>query len=168
MWALPSGDDWVAVGEEPLPVAEASTWAVMASCGAVVAFSGTVRDHSDGRVGVTRLEYEAYPEYVVPKLEAIASEVRQRWPDVGRIALLHRTGVLELSEVSVVTVVSTPHRAEAFEACRFAIDALKATAPIWKLETWAGGTDWSTCGDEIVDMADLRHRAEHLHLPEQA
>jgi len=152
---MPSGDDWIAVGEEPLPFAEAAAWAVLPSCGAVVTFAGTVRDHSDGRPGVSALEYEAYPEYVVPRLEAIAAEVRARFSGVGRIALLHRLGRLALGDVSVVTVVSMPHRAEAFDACRFAIDALKASAPIWKLETWEGGTDWSACGHDALELHEL-------------
>ena len=140
---VPHTDDWCALSEGPLPVTEALRWAAMPACGAVVTFCGTVRDHSDGRPEVTSLEYEAYAQEVEPRLARVAAVARERWPVVGRIALLHRVGVLGVSEVAVVVVVSTPSRSEAFEAARFCIDTLKETVPIWKKETWAGGTDWS-------------------------
>ena len=119
-------------------------WAGLPSCGAVVLFNGTVRDHAEGRPGVSSLEYEAYEEEVVPRLAAIAAEARARWPVLGRVALLHRTGALVVRETSVVVAASAPHRPEAFSAARFCIDTLKATVPIWKRETWEGGTDWGT------------------------
>ena len=74
---------------------------------------------------------------------AIVAAARERWPELGRAVVWHRIGHIELGEASVVVVVSTPHREEAFDACRYLIDTLKATAPIWKHETWEGGTDWS-------------------------
>ena len=126
----------------PLPVDAATAWVVLPTCGAVVTFVGTARDHAGDRTGVETLTYEAYEEQAVPKLAAVAEEVRTTWPDVGRIALLHRTGGLALGDAAVVVAVSTPHRAEAFEAARYAIDAVKATVPIWKKESWAGGEDW--------------------------
>ena len=127
----------------PLPVADALAWARRPDCGGVVLFSGDVRDSSPGRTGVSSLTYEAYEEEVEPRLAAIAADARQRWPDLGRLVLLHRTGTLAVGESSVVVVASAPHRAEAFEAARFCIDTLKHTVPIWKLETWDGGEDWS-------------------------
>jgi molybdopterin synthase catalytic subunit len=145
-------DDWVALTRERLPVHAALDWAVRPDCGAVVLFSGTVRDHSEGRPGVTSLEYEAYEEEAEPRLAAIAAEARRRWPAVGRIALLHRSGPLAVTETSVVVVVSAPHRDEAFVAARWAIDTLKATVPIWKRETWAGGEDWSACDHPVADV----------------
>jgi molybdopterin synthase catalytic subunit len=151
----PSGvDTWVALTDEPLPVGAAADWAVRPDCGAVVLFSGTVRDHAEGRTGVTRLVYEAYAEQVEPKLVAIAEEARTRWP-VGRLALLHRTGELALGESSVVVVASSAHRGEAFDVARFCIDTLKATVPIWKRETWDGGEDWGLCAHDVVDVSDL-------------
>ena len=78
-------------------------------CGGIVTFCGTVRDHSDGRAAVTSLEYEAYEEQVVPRLSAVASAARARWPQIGRLALLHRVGRLEVGEVAVVVAASTPH-----------------------------------------------------------
>ena len=133
-------------------MAEASTWVVLPACGAVVVFAGTVRDHAEGRTGVTRLDYEAYEEQVDPRLRAIAAEARVRWPAVGRIVLLHRVGSLALTEVSVVIAVSAPHRAEAFEAARWCIDTVKATVPIWKRETWDGGRDWATCATDVAEV----------------
>lgn len=127
----------------PLPVGDALAWAQRPSCGGVVLFSGDVRDSSPGREGVTSLTYEAYDEEVEPRLASIAADARQRWPDLGRLVLLHRTGQLSVGECSVVVVASAPHRAEAFAAARYCIDTLKHTVPIWKLETWDGGEDWS-------------------------
>jgi molybdopterin synthase catalytic subunit len=110
-------------------------------CGAVVTFLGTVRDLTDGRVTVA-LDYEAYPGMAEKKLAEIEQETRQRWP-VGEIALVHRLGHLEVGDVSVAVAVSCPHRAQAFDACRYAIDRLKEVVPIWKKENWAdGGTGW--------------------------
>jgi molybdopterin synthase catalytic subunit len=147
-----TGDTWVALTDEELPVAAISTWVVRADCGAVVVFSGTVRDHAEGRPGVSGLAYEAYAEQVEPRLLAIADEARSRWP-VGRMALLHRVGPLDLGEVSVVVAVSAPHRPEAFEAARFGIDRLKATVPIWKRETWDGGEDWGLDAHDIDEVS---------------
>jgi molybdopterin synthase catalytic subunit len=146
------GNDWLALTHEPLPVAAAHDWAVRPDCGAVVVFSGTVRDHAEGRSGVTELEYEAYEEQVVPKLADIAADIRRRWPMTGRIALLHRVGPLGVGDVSVVVVASSPHRPEAFEAARHGIDTLKATVPIWKRETWEGGVDWGTCAHDVEHL----------------
>ncbi len=110
-------------------------------CGAVVTFLGTVREMTDGKV-TTALEYEAYPGMAEKKLAEIEAETRQRWP-VGEIVLVHRLGRLEVGEVSVAVAVSCPHRADAFDACRFAIDRLKDMVPIWKKENWAdGSTEW--------------------------
>lgn len=144
-------DDWLDVGPGELPVAAAYGWSVQPQCGAVVVFSGTVRDHAEGRQGVDHLTYEAYEEQVIPRFAEIVAELRRRWPDTGRVAVLHRTGRLDVGESSVVTVVSAPHRAEAFEAGRFAIDALKESAPIWKHEVWAGGADWGTGARSVRD-----------------
>jgi molybdopterin synthase catalytic subunit len=165
MLVAPEGSDWIAMSANELPTADAMSWAVAPSCGAVVTFCGTVRDHSEGRTGVTFLEYEAYAEQVEPRLQAVADAARRRWPVIGRIALLHRIGRLAVGEVSVVVVVSTPNRPESFAAARFCIDTLKAAVPIWKRETWSGGSDWSVCDHEIDDV-DLDHEAHHELLEE--
>lgn len=145
-----SGDEWLAVGHESLPVGLAYDWAVQPHCGAVVLFSGTVRDNAEGRSDVEALTYEAFEERVVTVFSDIARETRHRWPDVGRIALLHCLGRLQLGESSVLAVVSAPHRPEAFAAARYAIDALKSSAPIWKKEHWEGGDSWGTGAQAIV------------------
>lgn len=152
MRTAPEGDTWLALGPEPLPVGAAADWAVLPRCGALVVFSGTARDHAAGRPGVSLLEYEAYEEQVVPRLAAIAGDCRSRWPDLGRIALLHRVGPVPVGESSVVVAVSAPHRQEAFAAARHAIDTLKATVPIWKRETWEGGSEWGLDATEVAEV----------------
>jgi len=110
-------------------------------CGAVVTFLGTVREMTAGRVTVA-LDYEAYPGMAEKKMAEIERETRERWP-VGDMALVHRLGHMEVGEISVAVAVSCPHRAQAFEACRYAIDRLKELVPIWKKENWAdGSTEW--------------------------
>jgi len=132
----PEAADWLAISRDPLPVAEASAWAVLPGCGGVVSFVGTVRDHAEGRDGVTGLVYEAYEEHVAASVAAVAAEVRARHPGVGRLGILHRIGPVQVTEAAVVVVVSAPHRNEAFAAARLAIDATKASVPIWKCESW--------------------------------
>jgi len=146
------GDDWVALSEARLPVASASEWIVLPGCGATVTFTGTARDHAEGRPGVQRLEYEAYEEPALARMRAIAAEIHTRWPAVGRIALLHRTGVVELGDAAVVVAVSAPHRAEAFEAARLGIDELKRTVPIWKRESWDGGESWGLEAQHLTEV----------------
>ena len=155
----PDGETWVGLTEAELSAGQVYDWCVRPDCGAVVLFSGTVRDHAEGRDGVTHLTYEAYEEHALPKLSAIADEMRSRWPDLGRIALLHRTGRLALGESSVLVVVSSPHRPEAFVAARFGIDALKASVPIWKHEVWNGGSDWALGAQHLVDAVDVPSEA---------
>jgi molybdopterin synthase catalytic subunit len=146
--------DWIALTADPLPVGDAVAWAVRPGCGAVACFVGTVRDHAEGRSGVSGLEYEAYEEQVERRLGDIAVAARGRWPELGRVALLHRVGALVVGEASVVVVASTPHRAEAFEAARWCIDTLKATVPIWKRETWADGQGWGTGAHDVVEVGE--------------
>lgn len=137
-----SAPDWCALTSFPLSLGRLADWTVRPECGAVVAFSGTVRDHAEGRPGVSLLEYEAYEEQVTPKLQAIVDEARRRWPTLGRMVLVHRVGPMTVGESSVVVAVSSPHRPEAFEAARFGIDSLKSTVPIWKKEHWGDEADW--------------------------
>lgn len=150
----PEAPDWIGLSTGVLPVEQAMTWATRPGCGAVVCFTGVVRDHSEGRPGVVSLRYEAYEEQAVARLAEVARETRRRWPEVDRIALLHRLGDLALSETSVAVVVSSPHRPEAFEAARFCIDTLKETVPIWKAEEWQGGSDWAVGEHPIRPVAE--------------
>lgn len=140
---IPDARDWVALTDEPLPCADAVQWATVPSAGAVVTFSGVVRDHAEGRPGVEGMTYEAYAGPAERALGDIAAEIHRRWPAVARVALLHRVGELELSETSVFVAVSAPHRGIAFRAAEFAIDTVKSAVPIWKQEHWAGGSDWA-------------------------
>src|SRR4051794_14834593 len=110
-------------------------------CGGVVLFLGTVRDLTGDEVTVA-LDYEAYPAMAQKKLAQVEEETRERWP-VGDVALVHRLGRLGVGEVSVAVAVSCPHRAEAFAACRYAIDRVKEVVPIWKKENAPGGSsEW--------------------------
>lgn len=111
------------------------------SCGAVVTFLGSVRDLTGEEVTIA-LDYEAHGPMAEKKMTEIAEDTRERWP-VFDIAMVHRLGRLEVGEISVAVAVSCPHRAQAFEACRHAIDRLKELVPIWKKENWADGrTEW--------------------------
>lgn len=154
--ATPAGEsnDWVAVTTDVLDVGGAYGWAVRPECGAVVVFSGTVRDHADGRDNVTHLTYEAYEDKALARLADIVTEARRRWPTIVRVALLHRVGRLELGESSVLVVVSSPHRPEAFEAGRYCIDTLKLAVPIWKQEEWSDGVDWGTGAHDITSVTN--------------
>jgi molybdopterin synthase catalytic subunit len=126
---------------EPIDYGALTEQVRRADCGAVVVFLGTVRDLTDGRVTVA-LDYEAYPTMAEKKMAEIEGETRKRWP-VGEMAMVHRLGHLDVGEISVAVAVSCPHRAQAFEACHFAIDRLKELVPIWKKENWAdGSTEW--------------------------
>jgi len=147
-----AGDDWLGLFTDPLPTDAALKWAGRPDCGGVVLFSGAVRDHSDGRPGVTCLDYEAYGEEVLPRLQAIAAEARRRWCDLGRVVLLHRVGRLVVGDISVVVVAGAPHRHEAFAAARYCIDTLKATVPIWKHEFWAEGSGWSQACQPVAPV----------------
>lgn len=119
-------------------------------CGGVVLFLGTVRDLT-GSVATAHLDYDAYPPMAEKILAEIETEVRNRWP-VGEVVLVHRVGRLEIGDVAVAVAVSCPHRAEAFEACRFAIDAVKERVPIWKRETAPDGTgDWVHPGSGTIE-----------------
>jgi molybdopterin synthase catalytic subunit len=110
-------------------------------CGAVVIFLGTVRDLTGDQLTVA-LDYAAYGPMAERKMSEIEAVTRSRWP-IGEIEIVHRLGRLKVGEVSVAVAVSCPHRDEAFEACRYAIDRLKELVPIWKKENWADGrTEW--------------------------
>jgi molybdopterin synthase catalytic subunit len=108
--------------------------------GGIVVFEGVVRDNARGKQ-VRYLEYDVYPEMAVQQIREILTEAERRW-HVDRIAVAHRIGRLEIGEASVIIVVATPHRAEAFEACRYIIDTLKTRVPIWKKEVATNGEEW--------------------------
>jgi molybdopterin synthase catalytic subunit len=109
--------------------------------GAVVTFIGVVRGVTEGRETLY-LEYEAYPEMAEKVLQQIADEIRARWTDIREVAIVHRVGRLEIGETAVVIALSASHRAQTFDALRYAIDRIKDIAPIWKKEFWADGAEW--------------------------
>jgi molybdopterin synthase catalytic subunit len=144
--------DWVGLSSEPLVAEEALAWVRRPDCGASVIFSGSVRDHSEGRPAVSQLEYEAYTEQVEERLAGLAAEARRKWPDLGRVALWHRVGILSIEDTTVVVAVSAPHREDAFLAARWCIDTLKSTVPVWKREVWSGGEDWGLDAHPVTEV----------------
>jgi molybdopterin synthase catalytic subunit len=121
--------------------------------GAVVVFDGFVRNNFKGQ-RTLYLEYESYEAMAYTKMREIGAEVHAKFP-VHRVAIVHRLGRLEIGETSVVIVVTSPHRAAAFDACRFAIDTLKRVVPIWKKEYFAGGAVWAE-GEKSWQEANSR------------
>jgi molybdopterin synthase catalytic subunit len=109
--------------------------------GAIALFYGIVRNHSEGR-DVERLEYEAHESMAVRKLREVADQTKRRFPEISEIGAWHRIGVLEIGEASLLVAVSSPHRAQAFEACHWAVDRIKEVVPVFKKEHWAGGSAW--------------------------
>lgn len=132
------------ITEAPLSVDAVAARVRHRSSGAIATFTGVVRERSRGRQ-VRYLEYEAYPEMAVPKMQEIAAEIRGKW-EVDAVAMSHRVGRLEVGEASVVIAVAAPHRQQALEACAYAIERLKVTLPIWKKEVWADGSEWIGLG----------------------
>lgn len=125
--------DNFAITFAPLSLEEVYNLADDPANGAVVVMSGTVRNQTDGKP-VVYLEYQAYEPMAVEVFRQIAQQIRQKWQDTQRVVIHHRVGRLQIGEISVLVAVGCPHRAEAFEACRYAIDTLKHNAPIWKKE----------------------------------
>jgi molybdopterin synthase catalytic subunit len=110
------------------------------SVGGIVVFEGVVRDHARGKQ-IRYLEYDIYSEMAEQQIRVIVAEAQRRW-GIEHVAVAHRFGRLEIGEASVIIVVASPHRAEAFEACRYIIDTLKTTVPIWKKEVATDGEEW--------------------------
>jgi molybdopterin synthase catalytic subunit len=131
---------------EPLDVAEVYKLADISANGAVVLMSGIVRDRTAGRA-VDYLDYQAYDAMALRVFAQIGRDIRRMYPDVSRVVIHHRLGKLLVGEISVLIAVGSPHRAEAFDACRYAIDTLKQHAPIWKKEYWLDGdSSWVNIG----------------------
>ena len=126
--------------DQPIDATELGNLVRSDADGAVCVFLGVARKYSRGRE-VVHLEYEAYPEMAEKKMAEIGDEMRVKF-GAERVVILHRTGVLAIGEASVGIAVATPHRAEAFQACQYAIDRLKQVVPIWKKEVWSTGEQW--------------------------
>ena len=136
-------DDWIELTVAPLDTAAAVRAVTDPGAGGIDVFLGTTRaEISPVGVPLAALDYEAYPEMALAQMRDLARRARERWP-IQRLALLHRIGRVAVGEPSVLIAVACPHRAEAFDACRFLIDALKREVAVWKKEVWAdGSTTW--------------------------
>jgi MoaE-MoaD fusion protein len=134
-------DDIFEITREPIDKQALEQRLVSGSAGAVVTFDGIVRNQTKGRPVLT-LQYEAYVPMALKEMRRIGAEVHEKWPDVLRVGIIHRFGELTISESSVAITITSPHRRVAFEACRYAIDRLKQTVPIWKKEVFADGEAW--------------------------
>ena len=124
----------------PLNIQSTIDWIMSPESGGIDVFIGTVRNATKGKK-VIRLEFEAYEPMAIAEMEKIAKQAFEKWP-VQKILIHHRTGILEVGEVPVVIAVSAAHRAAAFNACRYIIDTLKQTVPIWKKEFFEDGEVW--------------------------
>jgi molybdopterin synthase catalytic subunit len=134
------GAPYCRLSAEPLALEEVLRAVGGSAQGGIVSFSGVVRGWSKGRA-VARLEYEAYGTMALRTLGALIASIEEAYPGV-KVAIVHRTGVLQVGEVAVVIAASAPHRAEAFTACQQAIDRLKQEVPIWKKEVFTDGEEW--------------------------
>jgi molybdopterin synthase catalytic subunit len=144
--ATPHPGDHCAITFAPLSLEQVYQLADDAANGAIVVMSGMVRNNTDGKA-VIALDYQAYEPMALRVFQQIAAEIRQTWPDVTHVVIHHRTGKLQIGEISVLVAVGCPHRSEAFAACQYAIDTLKHNAPIWKKEIWQdGSSSWVSIG----------------------
>ena len=134
-------EDVFEITREPIDKLGLEQRLLTGGAGAVVTFDGVVRDNTKGRKVLT-LDYDAYPPMAVKEMRRVGEEIRQRWPEVERIGIVHRFGKMKISESSVVIVVTSPHRKVAFEACHYAIDRVKQVVPIWKKEIFEDGEAW--------------------------
>ncbi len=125
---------------EPIDVTTALSYLQSEQAGAIDLFLGVVRDNTQERP-VDRLEYEAYDRMAISEMQKIADEAQQQWP-ILRYAIIHRKGTLQIGEMAVLIGVATAHRADAFDACRYIIDTIKKTVPIWKKEVFSNGEEW--------------------------
>lgn len=139
--SMTSESDKFELVEQPIDAAGLIEWVRADPDGAIVTFDGFVRNQSHGRE-TSYLEYESYTEMALQKMREIGRLIHEKFA-VDRIAIVHRLGRLEIGETSVLIAVSAPHRSPAFEACRFAIDTLKKTVPIWKKEYFTDGAVWA-------------------------
>lgn len=134
------------ITDQPLSLDDVARRVSRPDCGAITTFAGVVRGEtaaSDGVRGTDFLNYEAYTGMAETMMARIGDEIMEKWPKVVAVSILHRVGRLDIEEPSVVIAVATPHRGDGcFEACRYAIERLKAIVPIWKEENWSDGQVW--------------------------
>jgi molybdopterin synthase catalytic subunit len=137
------------ISKEPINIQAVIDKVVEREAGAITTFIGTVRELTHGKKTLF-LIYEAYEAMAVKKLAQIGAEIEERWPG-AKAAITHRVGRLEITDVAVVIAVSTPHRADSFEASRYAIERIKEIVPIWKKEHWEDGEEW--IGNQLETVA---------------
>jgi molybdopterin synthase catalytic subunit len=130
----------IKISDKPLDISDCINWAMSPQCGGIDIFIGTVRNITNGKI-VTQLQYEAYEKMALSEMKKIAEQALQTWT-VEKVLIHHRKGILSIGEAAVVIAVSAPHRAAAFDACKYAIDTLKKTVPIWKKEIFEDGEVW--------------------------
>jgi molybdopterin synthase catalytic subunit len=145
------------VVDEPVDVDSLIEWATTPGTGAVVTFTGTVRDHSPELTDVVAIDYEVFERAARARLQDLGARALETFAQVGRVALIHRRGHVALGEGSVWVVVSAAHRAEAFEAATYCIDVLKETVPVWKQELTADGDSQPATGTPVADL-ETAHR----------
>jgi molybdopterin synthase catalytic subunit len=128
------------ITQVPISIEEVVKKVIRPEAGAVTTFIGTVREFTNGKRTLF-LQYEAYVSMAEKKLEQIGKEIAEKWPD-AKVAITHRIGKLDISDIAVVIAVSTPHRKDAYEANQYAIERIKQIVPIWKKEHWENGEEW--------------------------
>jgi molybdopterin synthase catalytic subunit len=129
-----------AITKEPISIEEVVKKVIRPEAGAVTTFIGTVREFTNGKRTLF-LQYEAYVSMAEKKLAQIGEEIKEKWPE-AQVAITHRIGKLDISDIAVVIAVSTPHRKDAYEANQYAIERIKQIVPIWKKEHWENGEEW--------------------------
>ena len=144
-------DTLFAITEDEIDINEVTQKVIRREAGAVVTFTGTVREFTYGKKTLF-LRYDAYESMAIKQLKRIGEEIHEKWPDAVT-AIFHRTGSLEISDIAVVIAVSTPHRKHAYEANEYAIERIKQIVPIWKQEQWEDGTEW--VGDQLESTAGI-------------
>lgn len=130
----------IKISSQPLDIQTCIDWVMSPQSGGIDVFIGTVRDTTKGKP-VQHLEFDAYEKMAITELEKIVKEAGEKWP-IHKLLVHHRTGILSVGDIPVIIAVSAAHRAAAFEACRYVIDTLKQTVPIWKKEIFEDGEVW--------------------------
>ncbi|WP_273834624.1 molybdenum cofactor biosynthesis protein MoaE [Guptibacillus sedimenti] len=141
--------EYYKITSEEIDVNQVITSVIRPEAGAINTFIGTVREFT-GEKQTVSLQYEAYPSMAEKQLKRIGIEIREQWPNV-QTSIVHRIGKLAISDIAVVIAVASPHRAESYEASRYAIERIKEIVPIWKKEYWTDGQEW--IGDQLENMA---------------
>lgn len=136
----------------PISIDDVMNQVMHRNAGAVVTFIGTVREMT-GEKQTLFLQYEAYESMAQSMLAKIGKKIRKQWPDT-RVAIVHRIGRLEIGDIAVAIAVSSPHRQDAYEANRYAIEQIKKLVPIWKRENWKDGNIWVGNQEETVSLND--------------